>query len=152
MRRVVLALGTGLGVGYVPFCPGTAGTLWGVLIYILVWPAVSNLLWHLIIAVFVLFLGVWVGGKCEKTLKDKDHRFIVIDEVGGFLFTVAGFPFSPTFLVFGFILFRLFDIIKPFHMGRLQNLPGGWGVVLDDVAAGLLANVLLRVLISMAGW
>ncbi|MBE0478237.1 phosphatidylglycerophosphatase A [Candidatus Aerophobetes bacterium] len=152
MKRVFLAIGTGFGAGYVPFFPGTAGTLWGVLIYILISSATPIIWWHLFVAIFVIFLGVWVSGECEKILKDKDHRFIVIDEIGGFLIAMLGLPVSPLFLVSGFIFFRLFDMIKPFYINKLQKLPGGWGVVLDDAAAGLLANIFIRVVISMFGW
>lgn len=152
MRKIVLAIGTGLGAGYLPLCPGTAGTLWGVFIYLLVWPAVGGLWWHLGVALFVLGLAVWMGGKCEMIFKHRDHQFIVIDEIGGFLTAMVGLPFSPFFLVLGFLFFRLFDIVKPFKINKLQSLPGGWGITLDDVAAGLLANFLIRVMISMAGW
>jgi len=152
VKKVILALGTGLGVGYFPFCPGTVGSLWGVVIYLLIWLVTSSLWWQFVITVFILMAGVWICGRCEKVLKNKDHRSIVIDEVGGFLVSLIGFSFSIFFLFLGFIFFRLFDIIKPFRIDRLQHLPGGWGIVADDVAAGLLANLFLRILISMAGW
>jgi len=151
MKKIVLAIGTGFGAGYIPFFPGTVGTLWGVLICILLW-WVASFWWQLGIVIFFIFLGVWIGGECEKIFKNKDHHFIVIDEIEGFLVSMIGFPLSPLFLFLGFIFFRLFDIIKPFKIDKLQNLPGGWGIALDDVAAGILANILLRVIISMAGW
>ena len=152
MKKVVLALGTGLGAGYVPLCPGTVGALWGVVIYLLVRSATPNFWWHLSITLGVLIAGVWISGVCEKILGGKDHRRIVIDEVGGFLVGMIALPFSPFFLVVGFLLFRLFDIIKPFRIRRLQSLPGGLGIVADDVAAGLLTNLFLRIIIGMVGW
>ena len=150
MKKIILAIGTGLGVGYFPFFPGTVGSLWGVLIYLLVGLFTISIWWHLSIAIGVILLGVWVSKKCEKILGKKDHPSIVIDEIAGFLVCMIGIPFSPIFLILGFVLFRLFDIVKPFHIDKLQNLPGGWGIVTDDLAAGLLANLFLRALISMA--
>ena len=152
MRKVILAIGTGLGAGYVPLFPGTVGSGWGVVIYLLILLTSPDLLWRCIITLLVLIAGVWVSGKCEKILKTKDHQSIVIDEAGGFLVSMIGIPFSPLFLFLGFVFFRLFDITKPFHIDKLQRLNGGWGIVADDVAAGLLANLFLHILISMTGW
>lgn len=152
MERVVLALGTGLGAGYVPIFPGTAGTLWGVLIYAIIYSLTSTIWWHLSVAAALIFLGVWVSGKCEKILRRKDHNSIVIDEIGGYLVAMLGFPLSPIFLFSGFVFFRLFDMAKPFYIHRLYKLPGGWGVVFDDVAAGILTNIFIRLMISMFGW
>lgn len=152
MKKTVLAIGTGLGAGYVPFCPGTVGTLWGVLICSLVWTFFPHPLWQAGVSLFFLALAVWTGTECEKFFKNKDHRFIVIDEISGFLVAMVGLAPSPLFIGLGFIFFRLFDILKPFKIERLQKLKGGWGITLDDIAAGLLANIFLRVVISMAGW
>ena len=145
-------MGTGLGVGYSPFIPGTIGSLWGVILYLLIWRVSPHFLSQAVVLIIILGVGIWISGKCEKYLKVKDHSCIVIDEVGGFLMSMLFFPFSLRFLIIGFILFRLFDIIKPFKIGRIGKLSQGWGIMLDDVAAGVLANLLLRVIISMAGW
>lgn len=152
MRKLLLAIGTGLGAGYIPYCPGTVGTLWGVLIYIVLSAITFNLWWHIAVTLGVILLGMWISGRCERILKDRDHSSIVIDEIGGYLVAMIGISFSVPFLVLGFLLFRLLDIAKPFRIEKLQNYSGGWAVVLDDVAAGVLANILLRIMISMLGW
>ncbi|MBC7189519.1 phosphatidylglycerophosphatase A [Candidatus Aerophobetes bacterium] len=152
MKKVILFFGTGGGVGYFPFFPGTAGTLWGVVVCFFIQRLGGGYIPQLVVTGGILFLAVFVSGKCEKILEKKDHRVIVIDEIAGFMVALAGIPFSNFSLILGFFLFRLFDIFKPFHIDRLQELPGGWGVVSDDVAAGALTNILLRILFSMAGF
>jgi len=152
MKKIILAIGTGLGAGYIPFFPGTVGTLWGVVIYLLFQAITDNLMWYTAITLCILIIGVWTSGKCEVILKDKDHRSIVIDEIGGFLVGMIGISFSPFSLFLGFVFFRLFDITKPFYIYKLQNLPAGWGIVADDLAAGALANIFLRIIFSMFNW
>ena len=152
MKKIVLALGTGLGAGYSPFIPGTIGSLWGVILYLLIWAISPNFLSQAVVLIIIFGMGIWISGKCEEYLKVKDHHCIVIDEVAGFLVSVFFFPFSFRFLIIGFILFRLFDIAKPFKIDKIGKLPKGWGIMLDDLAAGVLANIVLRVIASMAGW
>lgn len=105
-------------------------------------------------AVFVL-PAVWIAGRAEAALGRKDAPTIVIDEVAGMLVTLAGVPFSPGAVVAGFVLFRAFDVLKPWPARLIERrLPGGWGVVLDDVAAGVYGNLTLqlgRVLLERAG-
>jgi len=152
VKKLILMVGTGLGAGFSPFFPGTVGSLWGVLIYILLIKFTGyNILWQIIVSLVFIFSGIFISGECEKILKDRDSQSIVIDEITGFLVSTIGIPFSPFFLFLAFLFFRLFDITKPFFLQKLQNLPGGLGVIADDVAAGLLANLSLRILISMAG-
>ncbi len=152
MKKVILAIGTGLGVGYSPFIPGTIGSLWGVILYLLIWAVFPGFLSQAAVLIIILGAGIWISGKCEEYLKVKDSSRIVIDEVGGFLMSMLFFPFSWRFLIIGFILFRLFDMIKPFKIDRIGKLPKGWGVMLDDLGAGVLANLVLWVIISMMGW
>jgi len=152
MKKIVLALGTGLGVGYSPFIPGTIGSLWGVILYLLIWRVSPNFLSQAVVLIIIFGAGIWISGKCEEYLKVKDHPRIIIDEVAGFLVSMLFFPFFFRFLILGFILFRLFDIAKPFKINKIGKLPKGWGIMLDDLAAGALANIVLRVIASMAGW
>lgn len=152
MKKIILVMGTGLGAGFLPLCPGTIGSLWGVMIYLGITLTISNFFFYLTITLAILLLGVWIAGKCENYLKKKDHQAIVIDEIGGFLVGMMGISFSFPALALGFIFFRLFDIVKPFHMEKLHNFPGGWGIVTDDIVAGLLTNIFLRALFSMLGW
>jgi phosphatidylglycerophosphatase A len=142
-QKCVVLLATGCYAGYVPIAPGTLGTLVAVpLAYVL------SLLGPLEAVLFIAGfagLAVWVSGEAEKIFKRKDPGLIVIDEMAGFLVTLFLIPWSAKNVVIGFFLFRLMDIAKPFPIRRLESKwPGGWGVVGDDVLAGVYANILLR--------
>jgi phosphatidylglycerophosphatase A len=146
----VLIVATGLGSGYVPFAPGTAGTVLAVPLFLifspLPWP-----LYLLTVAAFTA-LAVFTAQEAEKIFHKQDAQCIVIDEIAGFLWTM--FLVAPTALhvLLGFVLFRCFDIVKPFPVSWCQRrLPGGWGVVGDDCAAGVYGNILLQALIAWAG-
>ena len=140
-------MATGFGSGLVPFAPGTAGTFVGILIYL----ALSRLSWtfYLVIVVIITCLACYVSHEAERIFAEKDPACIVIDEIIGFQWSM--FLITPTVLhVFaGFILFRFFDILKIFPAGYFQrNLPGGWGIVMDDVVAGMYSNIALLLLIK----
>ncbi len=99
--------------------------------------------------IFTLF-AIRVAGEAEKLLNTKDPGCIVIDEIAGMMVTFLGLPFDMVTALAGFLLFRVFDILKPFPIRLLERrLPGGLGVVMDDVAAGVCANVVLRILIFL---
>jgi phosphatidylglycerophosphatase A len=92
-------------------------------------------------------LAVWLAGRAEKVIGKKDAPAIVIDEVAGMIVTLAGLPLTPLNLAVGFVAFRAMDVIKPFPASRIdRSMTGGWGVVLDDVVAGVYSNILLRVI------
>ena len=140
-------MATGFGSGLVPFAPGTAGTLIGILIYL----ALSRLSWtlYLVFVVTITLLACYVSREAERMFEEKDPPRVVIDEIIGFQWSM--FLISPTVLhVFaGFILFRFFDILKVFPAGYFQrSLPGGWGIVMDDVVAGMYSNIALLLLIK----
>jgi len=141
----VVLLATGGYAGYIPVAPGTFGTLVAIpLCYLL-----SRLDPVQEILFLLLFTGfaVWIAGEAEKVFNKKDSRLIVIDEMAGFLVTLFLIPWSVKSMAVGFFLFRLIDIAKPFPIRRLERLPGGWGVVTDDLLAGVYANAILRVII-----
>jgi phosphatidylglycerophosphatase A len=142
-KRCVVLLATGCYAGYVPIAPGTLGTLVAVpLGYLL--SLLGPLEGVLFIAAFAA-LAVWVSGEGEKVFQSKDPGLIVIDEMAGLLVTLFLISWSWKNVVTGFFLFRLMDIVKPFPIRRLESKwPGGWGVVGDDVLAGVYANVILR--------
>ncbi|MEA1963734.1 MAG: phosphatidylglycerophosphatase A [Candidatus Aerophobetes bacterium] len=150
--KLSVLLGTGLGAGYIPLVPGTIGTMEGVVFYLIFRKIFPHPLSYLLFLVVFNGIGVWVSGRCESYFKKRDASFIVIDEIGGFLITMFALPFSFRFTLLGFILFRVFDITKPFRIERIQRLPGGWGIMGDDIAAGILANVMLHIIQIMAGW
>lgn len=150
MRRVAIAIATGLGVGFAPVAPATVASFVVALLLVPAVGHVSTLAWGIAILA-LLPIAVWSSGQAEKTL-GTDAKPIVIDEVVGML--VGGFGVAMgsrplVFLALLFVLFRVFDIWKPLGIDRSQKLPGGWGVVVDDVLAGVLTNVVLRVLV---GW
>jgi phosphatidylglycerophosphatase A len=151
-RRGVLVFVTGAGAGYFPRMPGTIGTVVAIPFSLLLNRlAVKNTLLAVLILAGSIVCAIWLSTKGARILKQKDPQVIVIDEIVGFL--VANFLASPewTTLLCGFVLFRFFDIAKVFPTNRLEQLPGGAGIVLDDVMAGLYTLVTLRLLL-MVGW
>lgn len=150
IQKIVLFLATGAGSGYLPWMPGTAGSLVGILLYYSLRSMPRGPYLAFVVAFF--FLAVWASGLAEVIFGSKDPQRIVIDEVVGMLVTLALLPFSWRTVLVGFVLFRLFDIWKPFPARLLQDrLPGGWGVVGDDVMAGIYANIVLQALTRFCG-
>lgn len=145
MNRFILILATGIGVGYSPVAPGTLGTLVAILIYYFL-SEISPPLYEITLIGF-FFLSVWVSENAERFFRKKDDQRIVIDEIIGFLTTMLWVPKTIRFVIIGFFLFRFFDILKPFPIRRLEKgFKGGFGVVLDDVLAGVYANIVLRLI------
>ncbi len=141
MNFLIRFLATGFFVGYLPFAPGTAATLVAGGIYLLL---PKNLSLHLIIIFFSFFPGVFLAGKTEKLSGIKDDQRIVIDEIVGFFVAMLFLPATPKFILLAFLLFRFFDILKFSIIRKVQSLPGGWGIMLDDLFAGLFANFILQ--------
>jgi phosphatidylglycerophosphatase A len=141
--RAVLVVATGLGSGYAPVAPGTAGSLVGLA---LAWALSCLPLWgYLAATLAVSLLGVAVSARAETLLGRKDPGAVVIDEVAGMLVTMAGLPATGPLLVAGFLLFRVLDILKPFPCRWAErNLPGGWGVMGDDLMAGVYGCFVLH--------
>jgi phosphatidylglycerophosphatase A len=98
---------------------------------------------RLLIVIALSALSIYVAGRAEKIYQKKDDQRIVIDEIIGFQITMLPVAITILHLCVGFVLFRIFDILKPFPINNLQRLPGGWGVVIDDVAAGIYVGVIL---------
>jgi len=137
-EKIDWILATWFGTGLAPMAPGTAGTLTAVP-FILLWGAFGFVTKLLILTAFIL-VAVKVSGRCEARLSENDPAIIVIDEVAGFLLAMLLLPFSWLTLGLGFAFFRFFDILKPFPIKQLENrLKGGWGIVTDDLMAGLFA-------------
>ncbi len=134
-------------LGYIPFAPGTAGTAAGFLLVLLLKPDVVNLS---ILTALILIIGTLTAHNAEKLL-GKDSSHIVIDELCGYLISVIFVPMTIGYLVAAFILFRFFDILKPPSIRAIErNVPGGAGIMLDDVLAGIYANVCLQLWRSFA--
>ena len=146
MNHFFLLFSTWFGVGYSPVAPGTLGTLIAIPVYYFLSNIPSPIYEITLIGFF--FLSVWISENAEIFFGKKDDQRIVIDEMMGFLITMLWVPKTTRFIVIGFFLFRLFDILKPFPIRRLERgLKGGFGVVLDDVIAGVYANVILHLTI-----
>ena len=129
-------------IGFLPYAPGTFGTAVSFLFVLLLRPGEFFLL-PVIIAMFVL--GTYVSTSTEKLL-GKDSGHIVIDELCGYIVSVLFVPKTIGYLVAAFILFRIFDIVKPPPIRRIEKeVPGGLGIMLDDLAAGIYANICLHI-------
>jgi len=144
-------IATSFGVGYVPVAPGTAGSAVGLAVVIAFRQTSLGPLQTVVCLAActgVLFaLGVWSAGKAEKIFGCVDPRQVVIDEVTGQIITFLATPRVTWMgLIVGFILFRGFDIVKPFPARRAERFPGGWGIMLDDVVAGLYSLIVLVIL------
>ena len=148
-KAVILFIAQGAYSGKSPYAPGTAGTVVGVLLY-LVLKGLSPA-WYLIACVLATGIGVWAAGEAEKLLGKKDAQSIVIDEIAGYLVSMVLAPSGWMYIVAAFILFRVFDVIKPWPLKRLQDLRGGVGVVLDDVGAGIYTNAFLQLASYLIG-
>jgi|YelNatPaOPRAMG01_1025707.scaffolds.fasta_scaffold45755_2 phosphatidylglycerophosphatase A len=126
-----------------PVAPGTFGNLWGLPIAY----ALSGLTLgpQVLVLSGMILAAVFLAGRCEKILGEKDPSLVVVDEIVGYCTTLVGLPFSWKLAVIGFFVFRFLDIVKPFPVRSMERrLPGGWGVVMDDVLAGVYGQVLLR--------
>ena len=147
-RNPVHFLAFGLGSGASPIAPGTAGTVVAVLIYLLL-PAMDVVSYGaFVIASFVL--GVWLCGKTARDLGVHDHGVIVWDEFTGFWLTMLLAPPGWLFVILGFLLFRFFDVVKPWPIGWVdRHVHGGVGIMMDDVLAGVMAMISLQLL---AAW
>jgi phosphatidylglycerophosphatase A len=154
MKAIYKFLASGLGSGYVPFAPGTAGALVGSLLLWglhFLWPeklsgqAIQGQ-WILpLLSVIIFFTGVVASNALEPEW-GHDASKIVIDEIVGVWVAMWFVPFSIQNLALAFILFRVFDIWKPLFIRKMERLKGGWGIMLDDVLAGVFANLILQLI------
>lgn len=156
MKSLSLAVATAFGVGYVPFAPGTFGSLAGLAVFAAVRAgsqAVGVPILELAAIVVVFLAGAWAATAAEAHFGHIDPGPVVIDEVLGMLVTLACVPVSITGAVVGFVLFRVFDVIKPPPCHRLEALPGGWGVMSDDLMAAIYSYACVQALAWLApGW
>jgi len=146
MDRIYMFIASGAYSGYLPKAPGT----WGSLLGVGLWLGLRRLelMPYAAVVAFVFVIGTACAGAAEKILDRGDPGLVVIDEIVGQLIALAAAPHHPVAIVSGFILFRLFDIVKPFPAGWLDNhIHGGLGIMLDDVVAGLYALLVLQI-----GW
>ncbi len=146
----VLFLAFGFGSGLAKKAPGTLGTLAAVPIYWLF--AQTNIFVYSLLTVAVTITGIWICGIAAEKLGEHDFGGIVWDEIAGYLITMWLVPFTWQAMVIGFLLFRVFDIIKPWPIKWVdQRVEGGFGIMLDDVLAGVFAGILVLLFIDL-GW
>lgn len=140
-------IATGAGAGLIPLAPGTFGAMEGVAIYFVaaVFGSGTFLVIFLLANVFVLGAGIWAAGRACELLRDKDPSRVVIDEISGQMIALIPAAINPSLaaVTTGFVLFRVFDILKPYPIRSLERLPRGFGVMCDDLLAGLYAGVLV---------
>ena len=145
-RNPIHFLAFGLGSGAAPKAPGTFGTLAAVPLWLLLAQTSMTVYLLLVLAAFVI--GIWMCGRTSRDLGVHDHGGIVWDEFVGFWITMIAVPVDWIWAVAGFILFRLFDILKPWPIGPVdRKVHGGLGIMLDDVLAGIMAALVLQGLI-----
>jgi len=142
LSKIAWTIATWFGCGLVPKAPGTMGSLGAIPLYLLVArqgrPGVA------VAALVVTAVGVWAASVVARELGKKDPQIVVVDEVAGLLVTMLPMrEVSWLAVVIGFALFRLFDVFKPWPVRKLEELPGGWGIVFDDIAAGIFGAAVM---------
>ena len=141
-------IAVGFGVGLVPKAPGTAGTLLGVPIVLIIQPFPAWL--ETIVLAFMLIFGCYICKAAVESMSEEDPGIVVWDEITGYCFAMAFVPVSIVTVCLAFVLFRVLDILKPWPISTLERqVSGGIGIMLDDVAAGIITSVAIHVLIQM---
>ena len=154
MNKLALAIATWFGCGYWPWAPGTAGSAGGVLVaWLLVryagWPP-----WALLLLMAACTpVALWAAGRTARIVGRKDPGLVVVDEVlGQWIALAAMHQWQWAWALAAFLLFRIFDIIKPWPVRQMEELPGGTGIVVDDLGAGAYAWIVMALLQLLAGW
>jgi len=151
--RLGLFIATCGYLGYVPVAPGTFGSAAGLVVFAAVrWSGSPAL--ELAVIILLFAVGVWSANAAERHFGGVDPAPVILDEVVGMLITLAFLPVNITGAVVGFLLFRLFDVVKPWPANRLEAVHGGLGVMADDAMAGVYGNVAMRLLVVVlpTGW
>jgi phosphatidylglycerophosphatase A len=143
-----MIIATGFYSGYLPKAPGTWGSLVGLLLFYLLHSLSFPVYLAVVTCLFVV--GSFAAGEAEKILDNRDPGVVVIDEIVGMLITMIAVPATPLIMVLGFILFRVFDIAKPFPVNFFdRRFHGGLGIMLDDVVAGIYSLIILQLLLLL---
>lgn len=149
--KIYRFLYTGFYTGYSPYAPGTAGTLAALVLYLILFLAAGNSVVqiNMVLTIVLIAPAAFLCGKGEKHFGKKDPSQVVIDEIIGYMVTLFFIPFSYPAAVFAFILFRFFDILKPWPIRKIESIGGGIGILADDVVAGIFANISLRAVLYL---
>lgn len=144
-------LATWFGIGFLRPAPGTWGTIGSLPLVFLF--AKMGYLFYMIATLILLFIGIWASEYYEQSINKHDSKEIVIDEVVGFLIAMTWIPLTWQSLLAGFVIFRTLDVTKPFPIRWLDSsVKGGMGVMMDDVAAGLVTNIILQAMLTYTTW
>jgi phosphatidylglycerophosphatase A len=140
-----MLIATGFYSGYLPKAPGTWGSLMGLLIFFLLHTLSLGI--YLAVVAGIFLIGTFAAGEAEKIMDHQDPGLVVIDEITGMLVTMTAVPATPLAMALGFVLFRIFDIWKPFPVNFFdQRFHGGLGIMLDDIVAGIYSLIILQLL------
>jgi len=151
LTRLAVLLATFGYSGFAPIAPGTVGSAVALALAVLAGLHRGGAAAPIVAAV-LFFTGVWASTVTARFLGRHDPGPVVLDEVVGMLISIAWLPLGWTGLAAAFFLFRLFDVIKPYPANRLEDLPDGWGIMADDVMAGIYVNLVLRLLLAFTPW
>jgi phosphatidylglycerophosphatase A len=143
LDKIALFIAQGAYSGRAPIAPGTAGTVVGILLYLLIKDL--GAFGYGAVCAAVIAIGTWAAGCVDRMYGTKDNSTIVIDEIAGYLIALFFIPFSWGNVAAGFLIFRAFDIVKPWPLRRFERIPGGPGVMLDDLGAGVYTNAVLQI-------
>lgn len=150
IRKIIIkTVSTFFYIGYLPFIPGTFGSIVGILLFYLIRDSLPV---YTLFTLLLIILGFLVAGETERILNKKDAGCIVIDEVSGMLISLISVPYDIKLVIIAFVLFRILDSLKPYPAGRLQNLRGSPGIMLDDIFAGLYTNIILQAVCILASF
>jgi len=142
-QKTIIFFATGGLIGFSPVAPGTFGSLAALPLCGAI--SLMGVKTALVFVSALVLLCTWIAHAAERIEAHKDPKQVVVDEICGMAVTLFALPFTPVFIIGGFALFRVFDILKPFPIRWVEiKVPGGLGIMLDDILAGLLANALLR--------
>lgn len=150
-NKLVLLIASGGGIGFIPLIPGTIGSLEGILILLGIPAEIRSdkffWLYYFLFLLAFTAVSILISHRAEKILGKSDPKPVVIDEIVGFLFTMFLVPINKSTLIAGFILSRFFDIVKPYPASYFNRMTsGGWGIVMDDVIAGIYACISLHLI------
>ena len=148
--RTIIILSTFFYIGYLPFIPGTFGSIFGILIFYFI---KKDIYIYLSFTLILTILGLLVAERAEKIFDKKDSRCIVIDEVVGMLLSLIFMPYYDIkVIICAFLVFRILDAVKPYPASQLQSLKGGLGVMTDDIVAGFYTNIVVQIALRLASF
>lgn len=149
-KIIIKALSSFFYVGHLPLIPGTFASIVGAYLFYLVKDSAGL---YLSISAALLILGFWVSAKAEEVFAIKDPKYVVIDEVSGIFLSLLFMPYYDLKVIFcAFLLFRILDTLKPYPVWAMQRLKGSAGIMLDDIIAGIYANIVLQVVLRLASF